>query len=272
MTSDSQAGKTEDGFEHALQAWNPAVRLGEHLGGGNRNDVREVRINGTRYAARWSPRPAIAWELDLLGFLARHGLRVPSPVPTAGGDLQHGGLAIFTWLDGDPPATDDDWEQVAIYLTHLHALTTGWPQRPSFLGTRDFLNETTGGDVDLSLMPAEAVSRCRDAWRTLATAPRAVIHGDPSPGNIRMTRAGAGFLDWDESRVDATWLDLASLPINASTISPPSQLEAIRRAALAWEAANGWTIEPDYARRCLAELSDRVMHEANPGPESSRAD
>lgn len=248
----------DDQFERLLAAWGHTALLGNHLGGGNRNDVREVRINGEHYAARRSPRPAlaIAWELALLALLHTNGLRVPLPLATSDGQLQHHGLTIFTWLDGDPPATVDDWQQVSRYLKQLHRLTASWPQRPGFLGTRDFLTETRGGDVDLNLMPPEAVGRCRDAWRPLATAPHAVIHGDPGPGNIRITREGVGFLDWDESRVDATSLDLAFLPTAGPTITPPRHLEAFRRAAIAWEAANGWTIEPDYARRCLAGLVD----------------
>lgn len=246
----------DDHFERRLAAWGKTAVLVDRLGGGNRNDVREARINGTRYAARLSPRPALAtaWELELLTFLHHNGLRVPLPLATPNGQLQHHGLTIFSWLDGDPPATDDDWRQVTRYLERLHRLTASWPQRPGFLGTRDFLTETAGGDVDLSLMPPEAVALCREAWRPLATAPHAVIHGDPGPGNIRITRDGVGLLDWDESRVDATLLDLAFPPTINPAVAPPTRLEAVRRAAIAWEAANGWTIEPEYARRCLAGL------------------
>ncbi len=252
----SARGETEDGFERALRTWNPDVRLGDCLGGGFRNDVREVRIAGRRYAARLSPRPAatIAWELDLLAHLAKNGLRVPLPIPTQDGRLQVDGLVVFTWLDGDPPESNQDWRQVADYLDRLHALTTTWRQRPAFRGTRELLTEEAGGDVRLDLMPPEAVSRCRDAWRPISTEPRAVVHGDPGAANIRITRAGAGLIDWDEARIDATILDLASLPLSAQTALPPWEVEVVRRAALAWETANGWIVEPDNARRCLERL------------------
>ena len=248
---------TDDRFEQALAAWGTSAVLGDSLGGGHRNDVREVHLNGTRHAARRSPRsaPTIAWELDLLAFLAKNGLRVPAPIPARDGALHQDGLVLFTWLDGDPPSTEDDWRRVARDLDRLHALTVAWPQRPGFRSSRDLLTDITGGDVDLSLMPGQAVTLCREAWRPLASAPRAVIHGDPAPGNIRITPAGPGFLDWDESRRDATALDFAFLPTSPLTAAPPHHLEAARHAALAWEAANGWTIEPEYARRCLAHLA-----------------
>jgi hypothetical protein len=60
-----------------------------------------------------------------------------------------------------------------------------------------------------------------------------------------------GLLDWDGARVDHTDLDLAELP---GGNLPPERLAAARSAATAWEAANGWLVEPSYARRQLALL------------------
>jgi hypothetical protein len=36
------------------------------------------------------------------------------------------------------------------------------------------------------------------------------------------------------------------------------RLEEARTAAEAWEVANGWRVEPDHARRRLAELRRRL--------------
>ena len=66
-----------------------------------------------------------------------------------------------------------------------------------------------------------------------------------------MTDTGAGLVDWDEARVDHTDLDVADLP---TSDLPPARLRAARAATTAWEAANGWTVEPSYARRQLANL------------------
>ena len=82
--------------------------------------------------------------------------------------------------------------------------------------------------------------------------PTSVIHGDPMAGNIRIDDSDiVGLLDFDESRVDVAWHDLSNLGVRV--------LEGVdhRRAAQlsdAWETANGWVAEPQYARRRLASL------------------
>jgi Ser/Thr protein kinase RdoA (MazF antagonist) len=238
-------------MEQVLAAWGRAVVVGP-LGGGNRNAVVEVRLDGRRLVARRSARtaPSLDWEIDLLDHLASHGLRVPVAVPSLDGRRHVGGVIVQTWLDGDPPRTDD-WPAVALALRRIHRLTAGWPQRPGFASTIELLTAERGGDVDLSAMPAAAVSACRQAWQELAGRPQAVVHGDPGAANIRVTEAGVGLLDWDEARVDCTDLDVAELPVSDL---PSGRLKIARTAATAWEAANGWIIEPAYARGKLAIL------------------
>jgi hypothetical protein len=75
-----------------------------------------------------------------------------------------------------------------------------------------------------------------------------VIHGDPGPANVRITGDGVGLLDWDEARVDCTNLDLADLP---GCHLPLERLNIASTAVTAWEASNGWIVEPSYARRQL---------------------
>jgi Ser/Thr protein kinase RdoA (MazF antagonist) len=235
----------------ALGAWGQAEVVGA-LGGGNRNTVAEVRIAGERLVARVSRRdPAgLDWEISLLDFLAAQGLRVPVAVPARDGRRQVEGVVVQTWLDGTVPGAGD-WPEVAAVLRRVHELTMGWPQRPGFASARELLTCDRGGDVDLLAMPAGAVSACRQAWAALAGRPQAVVHGDPGPANIRVSGSGVGLLDWDEARVDYTDLDLAELP---GSYLPASRLGAARTAATAWEVANGWLIEPSYARRQLALL------------------
>jgi hypothetical protein len=133
----------------------------------------------------------------------------------------------------------------------MHELTRDWMQRPTFASTADLLTREVGGDVDFSRMPHEAASLCRSAWAAIAGSPVSAIHGDPR-GNVFMTSGGVTFIDWDESRVDASVLDLADLP--GDHIPTPESC-AVRRAASAWEAAVSWDWEPGYARRRLAELT-----------------
>jgi len=232
-----------------LEAWGQMRVLGP-LGGGNRNAVLELRRGTERLVARRSRRSAASldWEIDLLDYLASEGFRVPVLLPASDGRCHIDGVVVQSWLDGTPPQSSD-WPAVAATLRRLHAATTGWPQRPGSASTRELLTADRGGDVDLSLMPPDAVTACRAAWRHLTGSAEAVVHGDPGPSNICITSTGAGLLDWDEARVDYTDLDLAQLP---DSDLPPGRLHLARTAATAWEAANGWTIEPAYARHQLA--------------------
>jgi Ser/Thr protein kinase RdoA (MazF antagonist) len=239
-----------------LSAWGPVVVVGR-LGGGHRNSVLEVRSpGGPRLVARRSRRPADAldWELDLLSFLAARGFLVPSVVPTVDGRRHVDGVVVQEWLPGREPA-GPEWPLVAAELRRLHAVTRSWPQRPGFRSTAELLVHDSGGDVDLRAMPSAAVAACRRAWRALS-AESAVVHGDPCAANVRVSSAGVGFLDWDEARVDHPDLDLADLPgAGQPGAELPEPRGRIARAAVhAWEAAAGWRLEPEYARRRLAEL------------------
>ncbi|WP_298177552.1 phosphotransferase [Saccharomonospora sp.] len=136
-------------------------------------------------------------------------------------------------MDGHPPTTDGDWAEVARQVLCLHELTADYP------------------------MPKYAVCACRQVWRALAGNPTAVVHGDLSAHNLRINQGRVGFLDWDEARVDHTALDLVDLPAHDLITGPRHLAQA---ASAAWEAANGWAAEPDYARSRLTEL--RRLHNA----------
>jgi Ser/Thr protein kinase RdoA (MazF antagonist) len=234
-----------------LAPWG-SLRVVGRLGGGNRNEVFEVWRGDQRLVARRSRRSAasLSWEVRLLEHLARCGLRVPVVVPAVDGRPHVDGVLVMSWLEGRPPAVGD-WPAVAATLRRVHEVTPDWPQRPGAASTRALLTAERGGDVDLGGMPADAVAACRRAWAALAGSREAVVHGDPGPANVRITAAGVGLLDWDEARVDVTDLDLAELP---QSDLAPDRLATVRVAATAWEAANGWTVEPSYARRQLALL------------------
>lgn len=227
-----------------LTPWG-APPLGERLGGGHRNDVYRV---GDGWVVRRSRRSSasLEWELDLLEHLARHGFLVPEVVPTLDGRRHVGGVVMQRWLPGHEP-TDADWPLVVAELHRLHELMKGWPPRPDFPGTRELLTIDQGGDVDLGVMPAGAVARCRAAWRAL-TGSATVIHGDPCAANVRVLADRIGLLDWDEARVDDPWLDLADIP----GLEVPA---AAKAAVDAWEVANAWVMEPPYARRRLDRMA-----------------
>ncbi len=240
----------------ALSAWGPSARIEGRLGGGNRGEVWAVQIGGSRYAARLSRRsaPALEWEIELLTFLRGGGILVPGVLPTMDGRSQAKGLVVYGYLEGAPPNCERDWMLVAEELRRLHELTRDWPQRPGFRSTRELLAEDAGGDVHLDLMPEEVVVRIRGTWEAIADEPTSVVHGDPGAGNVRIRDGRAGFLDWDEARVDASVLDLADLPLDVVGDVGAERLARARRAADAWEAANAWTLEPEYARQRLSRL------------------
>jgi Ser/Thr protein kinase RdoA (MazF antagonist) len=237
--------------DELLTAWD-GVTVSGSLGGGNRNTVMEVRRGHERLVARQSRRrsDSLDWEISLCDYLAAQGMRVPRFIAARDGRRHIDGVTVQTWIDGDPPGPHD-WQAVAATLRRLHEATAGWPQRPGFASTRQLLSADRGGDVDLTVMPPGAVRECRRAWARLAGTPQAVVHGDPGPANIRVNSDGVGLIDWDEARVDHTDLDLAELP---GPVLPPGRFTAARAAVTAWEAANGWLVEPAYARRRLALL------------------
>ncbi|HZB47712.1 MAG TPA: hypothetical protein VE547_01345 [Mycobacteriales bacterium] len=175
---------------------------------------------------------------------------MPVVVPALDGRRHVDGVMVTGWLEGRPPEAGD-WPAVAAALRKVHEVTRGWSQRPGAASTQELLTAQRGGDVDLTRMPADAVAACRRAWAALAGSTQAVVHGDPGPTNLRITGSSIGLLDWDESRVDATDLDLAELP---GADLPSGRLAVVRAAATAWETANGWLVEPSYARRQLALL------------------
>jgi hypothetical protein len=176
---------------------------------------------------------------------------VPRVIPTREGRLFDDNLVVFSFVEGRRPIGDREWRRVADELRRIHGMTRSWPQRPTFASTQDLLTRATGGDVDLRMMPDTAVSLCREAWRSIGSEETSAIHGDPL-GNVLISDSEIVFIDWDETRVDASLLDLADLPL---TDDDRAVLATVRRAANAWEAACSWVLEPDYARRRLENLS-----------------
>ncbi len=103
-------------------------------------------------------------------------------------------------------------------------------------------------------MPPEGVVRCRAAWARLSGRTTCVVHGDPNPGNIRITADHVALIDWDESHVDVPDLDLA-LPHNAAGLDDAAY-DTAAQARAAWEAAVCWDpsgADPFAAER-LAEV------------------
>ena len=225
----------------ALEQWgDDAVRLEPLTGGVGVNEVCSVRVNGQLAVGRLGRRSDadLGWETELLRHLHREGMPVPVPIPTMDGRQFTDGLVVMTSVAGGPPESEADWRRVADTLRQLHGLTYGWRQRPGWRSSTDLLHAETGTKVDLGAMPPEGVARCRAAWARLAGRRTCVVHGDPNPGNIRMTADRVALIDWDESHVDVPDLDLA-LPHNAAGLDDGAY-DIAAQARAAWEAAACW--------------------------------
>jgi Ser/Thr protein kinase RdoA (MazF antagonist) len=237
----------------ALEQWgDDAARIEPLTGGVGVNQVWSVRVNGQLAVGRLGARSDadLGWETELLRHLDREGLTVPLPIPTTDGRLFAAGLVVMTYVEGGPPETEADWGRVADTLRQLHRLTQGWPQRPGWRSSTDLLHAETGTKVDLGAMPAESVARCRAAWARLTGRETCVVHGDPNPGNIRMTAERVALIDWDESHVDVPDLDLV-LPYNAANFDDGAY-DIAAQASAAWAAAVCW--DDEYSVKRLAEV------------------
>ena len=243
----------------ALEQWGRDVARIEPLGGGGVNEVWSVRVDGQPAVARLGRRSDgrsdddLAWETALLRNLDRHGLAVPVPIPTGDGRDFVDGLVVMTYLEGEPPDTDADWRRAADTFRQLHRLTQGWPQRPGWRSSTDLVEAETGTRIDLGAMPAEGVARCRAVWGRLSGREPCVVHGDPTPGNIRVTADRVALIDWDESRVDVPELDLV-LPQNAAGLDSDTY-DIAAQAWAAWDAALCYTSGyHEFAAERLAEV------------------
>ena len=239
----------------ALAAWGVDADRLEPLAGGVANEVWRVKVRGQVAVGRLGRREDadLAWEIGLLAHLARADLTVPLPIPTDDGRMFAGGLVVMPFLAGGPPETQSDWTRVAETLKQVHAVTRDWPQRPGWRSSRDLLGAETGTRIDLTAMPADGVARCRAAWARLDDRAMCVVHGDPNPRNVLMTRDRVALIAWDEAHVDVPALDLA-LPHNAACLSD-ADYDIAAQASAAWEAAVCW--DDDYAKKSVSRMFGR---------------
>jgi|GEM_PF-4983823 len=108
-------------------------------------------------------------------------------------------------------------------------------------------------DADMRALPPRVRKELMAVFDSYADAPVTLVHGDPGPSNLRVLDGAVGFLDWDESRVDISWHDLSEL--GASVLDESTGVRA-QLLSHAWETANAWTTEPDYAKARLQKLRD----------------
>lgn len=236
-----------------VRAW-PGVSPIERVEGGHRNEVwRGTSPNG-QVAIRSSRRSpeSLAWELDLVERLGALGFLVPRVAPTADGEPEAGGVVVQEWIEGREPSTIADWRLVATELCRLHVVMSGHPQRPGCVPVAELDRRGRSVDADLAALPDDVAAEVLAVFVSVSDEPTSLVHGDPGPSNLRITADGrVGLLDWDESRVDVALHDLSNLGIQ---VLPDDDHARAQRLSDAWEVANAWLVEPEYARWRLDRL------------------
>lgn len=236
-----------------LRTW-PGLRLLARIEEGNRNDVWQGELDGAVVAVRRSRRSqaSLAWELDLIEALAGHGFTVATVLPAADGRRHVDGLVVQRWLDGAAPETLADWAAVAATLQRLHRTPIEIGQRPGCLSVIKLDLQSRSVDADMAAIPEDIARELLAVFASVSDAPRSIIHGDAGASNLRMCSDGTvGLLDFDESRIDVCWHDLSELGVQ---VLDDDTHRRAQRLSNAWEAANAWIPEPDYAVERLAAL------------------
>ncbi|NVK46427.1 MAG: phosphotransferase [Rhodobacteraceae bacterium] len=232
-----------------IHLWGLSAPL-EPLGGGHRNAVfrtselaQDLVFKSTRRTEA-----QLRWLTPVHDAAEAAGFTVPRLIPAQDGRLGAEGWTCEPLIEGRP-FQPEDLPQIAERMDAFHRNASDLPQRPDFRSSRDLLAETSGGDVDLCALPADLLALCRKAWGAL-DGEIGVIHGDLTAGNLIQTEAGPALIDWDEARRD----DLA---FDALRTRPETATAAEKTAALAWEVACSWQIEPDHAALVARVLKTR---------------
>ena len=235
------------GLEHArsIQAlggtatpkWAVTTRTGRYV----------VRIRPTQFAGP----DCVSFDHAVLLRLAAGGLPVPRPLVTTAGEtvLRRNGLVIevLTWIEGAPWADGDPaaLRGVGTFLARFHAIGAGdFPagkqdqrreDHPDALQPGlDALRERTtdpGQRRQLDAIDDLLARGRRELEASLyASLPRAVIHGDFHPGNVRFRGpAVAALYDFDYLAVQARARDVVdALMFFASRRSAPFEPDLIR--------------------------------------------
>jgi len=236
-----------------VSRWDRLV-IEQPIAGGHRNQVFRGSCAGRPVSIRQSRRSpeSLRWEVELIDYLAASHLWVPEVVPTIDGAPSAGDWIVQEWLDGEEPTSDTHWRAVARTLETVHELTADYPQRPDCCTVGELGARRRSADADLDLIPGDVEAVLLATFESLPDVPVAVVHGDPHAPNIRIGADGrVGLLDFDESRVDLVWHDFSNLGVQVLADADHARAQ---RLSHAWEAANGWVVEPEYARSRLAQL------------------
>ena len=224
------------------EKWGVSAPL-EPLTGGHRNQVFRARNVVFKSTTR-SPE-AIAWLVDVHRCARAANILVPEFLQSEGGSLIEDGWTCEAFIQGTHPY-EDELVDLQPQIIEFHSATIDIKQRPGFRSSVDLLRFSSGGDVNLDVMPVALVEKCRRAWSAVSDRQTVIVHGDLNSANIIKTRNGdLAIIDWDESRRDLALFDLGQVSEDG---------EKNRQARLAWEVACSWVLEPEHAQKLASRL------------------
>jgi len=202
---------------------------------------RLTASDGTMYALRlhrpgYQTIEAIRSELDWMGCLAQHGIRVPRPVPSGTKDLvaecEGYSVDVLTWLDGRPLGTtgvpldlqnrEAVFHKIGDLLARVHDASDMWEPRAAFqrpvwdraglLGKTplwDRFWENPGLTSDQRSLFLEVRNA---AAETLQSGPcdYGLIHADMVRENLLLQDQGIALIDFDDSGFGYRLFDVAT--------------------------------------------------------------
>ena len=201
------------------QAYGIAPERPVPLGGGYRNEI--WRTDDVVVRVERAPTESVAWEHELVNFLAPRVDEVVAPIRAADGATfvlwQQRVVSVWPYVDGAPARRRHEPHAVAAaaLLARLHAACREWDgvQRPGW-----------------------------DA--TVAGHPVGPIHGDFYRGNLLVRRGRiVGLLDWEEAHVDSLDYELANAVWQFAVSKREHDFD--RRLARAMIEAYGSDLHPD---------------------------
>jgi len=175
-------------IEQVLYHWDSCESVRE-LSGGNRNRVVLVGCRDELFVAKSTIRSeeAVRWVVDVQKIAEAAGFIVPRFIPATDGRFVVDGVTLEQWIEGKPP-TNEDRIEIRGLLCAFHESGLGWNQRPGFASSIELLDNSSGGDVNLDVMPETITKVCCKAWQALETQKQSAIHGDLNIDNILKTQ------------------------------------------------------------------------------------
>ncbi|MCT4608426.1 MAG: aminoglycoside phosphotransferase family protein [Pelagimonas sp.] len=187
----------------------------------------------------------LQWLDHLTDALGHSQIIAPIPTTTLTGLKTHRGWTAEPYITGRE-ICDTDRPQIIETIRIFHSASHAIAQRPGFAAIGNFTPETISGDIDLNTIPADLVHLCLATWKNLPGQPGCVIHGDLHSGNMRIADTGQLTLyDWDEAHRNTPDFDLCTRGGSS---------DIVEHAALAYEVAVCWHVEPERARTLAEDL------------------